>query len=98
MQKKLAVFSTSSRGTDYYCEDSDCKNKQTKFNTDHVLLIFRIVAKIEPEKGTKIRRKNYKQPLTERLQTLLDKHAVWQNQVMNENENLNDEDDDMGDP
>ncbi|XP_034244513.1 uncharacterized protein LOC117647102 [Thrips palmi] len=38
----------------------------------------RVVAKIEPERGTKMSKKNYKQPLSERLQTLLDRYANWE--------------------
>lgn len=55
---------------------------------------FRVVAKIEPERGTKMAKRNYKQPLSERLQTLLDKHANWerlrQQAEGNQDENLDD--------
>jgi len=58
-----------------------------------LLLFYRIVAKIEPERGTKMTKKNYKQPLSERLQTLLDRYANWQKgqeQEQGEDDNADD--------
>lgn len=55
--------------------------------------VLRIIVGIEPAKGTKMQRTNYKQPLSERLQTLLDKHATWLTRNENEEEDeLNEED------
>lgn len=49
------------------------------------------MAKIEPERGTKMVKKNYKQPLSERLQTLMDKYANWEKAQLQEQEQREEE-------